>query len=326
MKKLISTVALAAISTTAYANVLMPEISRDGKTRNTSVLAVSQEKRSFIASNYLSQSLETDTVPAVDVDLSQLNMFGAFSANNFSFEGSYQKQDIEIGAADADVKRLDALFGFRVNKSLTLGLGLTENELSTALDDTIIEAGGTLVVNGTTLGASLAHHMLDSGTAEGDYTVLTMAFGKQVKDLSWETGIQYSTKGNDSYTADSRLGVFGNVTKISGNLELDARFKYEYGDYLQSNISDNDYSSLEMSVDAEFLVTPVFYVTPGLEYTMTSLPDYIDADTGILTAKVDLGYRANNLDGTFGLNYATGELEGIDLDGIGFNLNVGYNF
>ena len=326
MKKLISTVALAAISTTAYANVLMPEISRDGKTRNTSVLAVSQEKRSFIAGQYISQSLETDTTPSFDLDITVPSLFGAFSNESFSFEGSYQKSETESIGSDQELARVDLLAGIRAGGSLTLGLGLSVNELSDTLDDTIIEAGGTIVVNGTTLGASLAHHTLNDFLVEGDYTVLTMGFGKQDKSLSWETGIQYTTKGNDAVNTDSRLGVFANGTTIVNSIELDGKFSFEYGDYVQNGGSDNDYSSLSLEMDAEFLMGETFYITPGLEYMSITLPDAFDADTSVFVAKTDFGYRANKLDATFGLSYSTGELQSIDVDGLGFKLNVGYNF
>ncbi|MGI4993968.1 hypothetical protein ACRXCV_15115 [Halobacteriovorax sp. GFR7] len=326
MKKFISAVALTALSTSAYANVLMPEISRDGKTRNTSVLAVSQEKRSFIAGQYISQSLETDTTPSIDVDITNLNLFGAASTDTFSFEGSFDKNKMEAMGSEQDLAELNLLMGFRAGGNLTLGLGLTVDELTETVDDTVIEAGGTIVVNGTTLGASLAHHMVDTPTTEGDYTVLTLAFGKQDKGVSWETGIQYTTKGNDAVLADTRLGVFANGTMIVNDVELDGSLSYEYGDYLQNRATDNDYSQLEISLDAEFLVGPTFYITPGVEFMGTTLPKAADADTSILGVKSDFGYRANGLDTTFGLSYSTGELEGVDVDGLGFNLNVGYSF
>lgn len=326
MKKLISAVALAALSTSAYANVLMPEISRDGKTKNTSVLAVSQEKRSYIAGQYISQALETDTTPSVDLDITFTNLFGAVSTDTFSFEGSYAKNKMEAMGAEEDLAELNILMGFRTGGNLTLGLGLTLDELSDTIDDTVLEAGGTIVVNGTTLGASLAHHMIDTPTTEGDYTVLTLAFGKQDKSVSWETGIQYISKGNDAVLADTRLGVFANGTMIVNDVELDGSLTYEYGDYLQNRSTDNDYSELEISLDAEFLVGPTFYITPGVYLLNTTLPKAADSDSSILSVKSDFGYRADGLDTTFGLSYSTGEIEGIDADGVGFNLNVGYNF
>ncbi|WP_412469946.1 MULTISPECIES: hypothetical protein [unclassified Halobacteriovorax] len=326
MKKFISAVALAALSTSAYANVLMPEISRDGKTKNTSVLAVSQDKRSYIAGQYTSQALETDTTPSIDLDITVTNLFGAVSTDTFSFEGSYAKNKMEAMGSEQDLAELNLLMGFRTGGNLTLGLGLSVDELSDTIDDTIIEAGGTIVVNGTTLGASLAHHMVDAVLTEGDYTVLTLAFGKQDKSVSWETGIQYTTKGNDAVLTDTRLGVFANGTMIVNNVELDGSLTYEYGDYLQNRATDNDYSQLEISLDAEFLVGPTFYITPGIYHLSTTLPKAADSDTSILGVKSDFGYRANGLDTTFGLSYSTGELEGIDADGLGFNLNVGYKF
>lgn len=325
MKRVFKIAAIAALSVSAYSNTLMPEISRDGKSRNTSVLAVSQQKRSFIAGEYTTLTLETDTTPSVDVEYTIPSLAGGFATDKFTFEGYYQNLNLEIGSAEGDISQLSLLTGFRASETLTLGLGLSVNELSASIDDTILEFGGTLLVNGTTLGASVARHTVDNILDDGSYNVLTLGFGNQEKDLSWETGITYTSSGDGIYNGGSRLGVFAAATQVVNGVELDTSFDIVYGDYLDNNSDDNDYTSIMFDFDAEFLVGEGFYITPGLEYTKVDTP--VDsANSSLLALTGDFGYRANKLDATFGLSYGTGDLEGIDVDGLGFKVNVGYAF
>lgn len=325
MKRVFKLAAIAALSLSSYANVLMPEISRDGKTRNTSVMAVSQETRNFVVGDYTMQMLETDTTPSVDVDITMPNLAGGFSSDKFSAEVSYQNMNVEIDSAEGDLSRLDLLMGIRATNKLTLGFGITSNELTAAIDDTVLQFGGTTVVNDTTLGATLEHHMIEAGLAEGDYNVLTLAFGEQNQGVSWETGITYTTTGSGDYNGGSRLGVFAGGTKVVNDVELDANLDFVFGDYLDSDADDNDYTSITFGVDAEFLVGKMYYITPGVEYVMVDTP--VDSsNSSLATLSGDFGYRANKLDATFGLSYTTGDLEEVDLDGFGINFNVGYVF
>lgn len=325
MKRVFKLSAIAALSLSAYANILMPEISRDGKTRNTSVMAVSQSTRTFAYGDYNSTTFEDDASNEVDVAISEI--YGGFSNGKFSMELGYNMQKYESSTSDLDYVDLSILAGFRANDKLTIGFGLISDELTSTTDDTALTIGGTLLVNGTVLGGTITKHNIDAITAEGSYLELTGAFGAAKKDLSWETGIVYKTEGEDDVIVGSRLRVFGNTTYITGLWEFDGSLYYEYGDNQRDVTTDNDYTEIYASFDAKYLVNPTFYITPGFEYYSIDRPQ-TSADYKTMALNTDFGYRnGKGLDATFGLGYiVSGEMSGEDVDGLGFNINVGHVF
>ncbi|AYF45612.1 hypothetical protein BALOs_2618 [Halobacteriovorax sp. BALOs_7] len=325
MKKFFKLAAIAALSLSAYANILMPEISRDGKTRNESLMAVSQSSRNFIAGQLSTVNLEDDFNN--EIDITTTSVYGGFSAESFTMEIGYDNANWDVGSADEDFKDISILAGFKVNERLTLGVGLETSELLNGVDDTGISFGGTLLVEGTVLGGTIARHTYELGSAEGDFILLTGAFGSATKDMSWETGITYQMEGSGDLNTGARLGIFGNATKISGAWEFDGSFNYTFGDYLDEATGDNDYSSIEIEFDAEYLLNKEFYITPGVNYTSVDYPDS-DDDTELVSLNGFVGFRnSQGLDATFGLEYVlSGDIGGDDVDGLGWGINVGYVF
>lgn len=165
------------------------------------------------------------------------------------------------------------------------------------------------------------------GTAEGDFILLTGAFGAAQKDLTWETGITYQLEGSGDLLTGSRLGVFGNITKISGAWEFDTSLNYTYGDYLKNATADNDYSSIDFDFYAEYMLNSQVYITPGVSYASLDQAGTAN-DTDMFTLSGTVGFRnGQGLDASFGLEYVvSGEMGGDDVDGLGWAANVGYAF
>ncbi|MFG1592367.1 hypothetical protein [Halobacteriovorax sp. CON-3] len=328
-KKILCLSALSLISTNVSANFILPEISRDGKTLNTSVIAVSQEKRNFAAAKYEYLSVESDTTPAVEIKQSSPGIFGGFSTNSFSGQLNMEIPTYDMEGVKNHATNFSFLGGYQVNKKLTLGLGYTKSELDISTDESVIAAGGSLKVNDKVLGGSVEYVENKTSATKGGFFVLSAGFGQQDAKNSVEAGVQLMTEGSDDLTTGKRFTLFSSMTKVVNGIEIDGSFTYEFGNYLKgegNSLDGNNYNALYFEFDAEFLVGSNFYITPGINYSAENAPG-VSSDTSDVRIKTDFGYRTKRLDATIGASYIfVGEENDIDYDGLGLSLNVGYLF
>lgn len=322
MKRILSMLALAAISTSAYANILMPEISRDGKTRNRSVLAVAQQDRNFIGADTGVLTIGANSA-GVEADYNTFNLYGGFTNGAFTLEANRGSLDIESSnGSRRDTDSMNLLMGYRFSDDVAFGFGFLYQDLTETVDDSALELGIAIKSNGYTFGASVAFHVVSATLAEGGYNELKAAIGDQDKDYSWEAGLYYLTAGDEDYNGGVRYGIFGSITKIMNNIELDARLRYLGGDYLDvTTNADNDYSNIILSFDAEFLFDR-FYLTPGLEYASNDQPG-TTSDIDLASVNALFGFRSNGLDANAGLSFIYSSDYGSSE---AWTVNLGYKF
>ncbi|MFG1493525.1 hypothetical protein ABMA75_08175 [Halobacteriovorax sp. ZH4_bin.1] len=319
-------ITLSLISASVSANFILPEISRDGKSLNTSVISVSQEKRNFTAIKYEYLSVESDATPAVEIKQSSPGVWGGFSTNGFSGQLNLDIPTYNMEGAKNHATNFSFLGGYQVNKNLTLGLGYTKSELDISTDESVIAAGGSLKVNDKVLGGSIEYVENKTSATKGGFFILSAGFGQQDAKNSVEAGVQLMTEGSDDLTTGKRFTLFSGMTKVVNGIEIDGSFTYEFGNYLkdEDNSSDgNNFNALSFEFDAEFLVGSNFYITPGINYSAENAPG-VSSDTSDVRLKTDFGYRTKRLDATIGVSYVfVGEENDIDYDGLGWSLNIG---
>ncbi|WP_419172932.1 hypothetical protein [Halobacteriovorax sp.] len=329
MKKILIIAALSLPLINANANFFLPEISRDGKTLNTSVLAVSGEARNFAGATYDLSMFKQDDDSSIEYDISTPGAFGAFSAKGFSAQLETKFSQTEIDDQNSSAHIASLLTGYRVNKMMTLGLGYTQDEFDAGVDAQKLEAGGTLTFDGVLFGGSVAYREVDDKTLEGGYFILTAGMGQREKNDVVEAGVQLMTEGSDDLTRGKRFSVFSNMTKLVGSVEIDGSFKFGFGNYYKDDggtTDGNNFTSLEFDIDGEFLVLNNFYITPGLSYASSNAPG-VSEDTSLVKLGSDFGYRNAKLDATLAVDYIfISEKNEVDYDGLGFGLNIAYLF
>ncbi|WP_412471061.1 porin [Halobacteriovorax sp. RT-2-4] len=317
-------IAMAVLSSAAFANTIVPETSRDGKTKNSSVIATTGEMRTFVAGEYNSKTTEADTAGAQEVDTTNMNVYGAWSNKMISVEA-----DINMGEdADTDNDSYGVQAAYRINKQFAVGLGYTMMSQDTASDDeqTKLEIAGSYNMNDLVIGASFAiNSEEDNAGTDGSFNTLTVGVGSNANNMSWEAGLTYTMEEDDAANGmdvGSKFELFAGMTKVVNNIELDGDLSYTTGD--ASATAGGDYTNLVLNFDAEFLVGKMFYITPGLNY---SSEDVAGTETNQLDLSADFGYRANKIDATFGIDYAVmAESNNVDFDSMAWKVNVAYNF
>ncbi|EPZ52316.1 hypothetical protein M902_1928 [Bacteriovorax sp. BAL6_X] len=320
-------ITLSLISASVSANFILPEISRDGKSLNTSVISVSQEKRNFTAIKYEFLSVKSDATPAVEIKQSSPGILGGFSTNSFSGQFNMDIPTYDVEGVKNHATNFSFLGGYQVNNKLTLGIGYTKSELDISTDENVIAAGGSLKVKDKVLGGSVEYVENKTSNTKGGFFVLSAGFGQQDAKNSVEAGVQLMTEGSGDLTVGKRFALFSSMTKVVNGIEIDGSFTYEFGNYLNVNdnaLDGNNYNALFFEFDAEFLVGSNFYITPGINYSAENAPG-ISNDTSNVSLKSDFGYRTKRLDATIGASYVfIGEENDIDYDGLGWSLNIGY--
>ncbi|MFG1499971.1 porin [Halobacteriovorax sp. XZX-3] len=313
-------IAMAVLSSAAFANTIVPETSRDGKTKNSSVIATTGEMRTFVAGEYNSKTTEADTAGAPEVDTTNMNVYGAWSNKMFSVEA-----DINMGEdADTDNDSYGVQAAYRINKQFAVGLGYTmmSQDTTPETDMSKLEIAGSYNMNDLVIGASFAINSYEQGTTDGSFNTLTVGVGSNANNMSWEAGLTYTMEEDEDLDVGSKFELFAGMTKVVNNIELDGDLSYETGD--ASATAGGDYTNLELNFDAEFLVGKMFYITPGLNY---SSEDDNGSETNQLDLSADFGYRANKIDATFGIDYAVmAEENNVDFDSMAWKVNVAYNF
>lgn len=329
MKRAFKISVIVALSLSAYSNTLMPEVSRDGKTLNSSVLAVSQESRNFAGLTYEKAMLELDDTSALDYDLTTPGAYGAFSANGFSAQLITKFSTAELDKAQSSYEEVSLLTGYIVNEKMTLGLGYSLDEYSSDVNAQKLEAGGTLKFDDVVFAGSVAYREVDETNLDGGYFILTAGMGQQDKYSLMEAGARLMSEGSDNLTRGKRFSIFSNMTKIVQGIEIDGSLNFGFGNYLKDEDDANDgnnYTSLDFSFDAEFLLAKGFYVTPGFAYSSNNAPGVTD-DTSAFKIGADLGYRYTNFDATVAVDYIfVGEENDVDYDGISTSLDIAYLF
>ncbi|MGI4993971.1 hypothetical protein ACRXCV_15130 [Halobacteriovorax sp. GFR7] len=311
-------IAMAVLSSAAFANTIVPETSRDGKTKNASVIATTGEMRTFVAGEYNSTDLETDTTPANKDEVTNMNLYGAWSNKMFSVEADLNMADDN----DTDVNTYGVQAAYRINKQFGLGLGYTMEDTDPNSEDSTIEIAGSYNMNDLVIGASFAIVSEDNGTTDGSHNRLTLGVGSNANNMSWEAGLVFDLEEkDDDITSASRTKLFAGATKVINNIEFDGDITYTTGD---NTVAGGDYTKYTIDFDAEFLVGKMFYITPGLAY---SNEDADGAETTKFDLSADFGYRANKIDATFGIDYTVaGESSNVDFDGMAWKVNVAYLF
>lgn len=321
MKKLYVAATLACLSTTAFANTIVPEISRDGKTKNNSVIAVTNQMRTFVAGEYDSGTRENDAT-SNEIDYSNLNFYGGWANKMLTLEA-----DVNMGEYDDnDVNMYDFQFGYRINEQFALGLGYGVVDTDPDNEDTDLEIAASYNMKGLIIGASFAIVSEDNGTIDGSHNEITLGVGSNSDNMSWEAGLVFMLEEDgDDITSPSRTQLFAGATKIMNNMELDGDISYTMGD---ASVAGGDFSGIDINFDVEIMVGKMFYITPGLIYETT---DNDTTETTEFALSADFGYRANKIDATFGIDYyITDESEtaGVttEYDNMEWAINVAYLF
>lgn len=320
MNKIFMAATLVGLTTTAFANTIVPETSRDGKTKNNSTIAVTQEMRTFVAAEYNSSSLEPDI--GGDIDTTNFDLYGGWSNDMVSIEADLIFGNIDTGATDNDSTTYDVKAGFRLNKNFALGLGYQMIDTDPDNEDSVIEIAASFNMNDLIIGGSFSLVDEDNGTIDGSHNRIILGLGSNKDNMSWEAGLQFDLEEkDDDIKSPTRTKIFAGMTTVLNNTELDGDIDYTTGDYTTAG---GDYSQFHLNFDAEFMVGEMFYITPGLEYQTT---DNDGTDTNQLDLSADFGYRANKIDATFGIDYAImGEVGNVDFDEMAWKVNVAYLF
>lgn len=322
MKKMTGIIAMAVLSSAAFANTIVPEISRDGKTKNGSAIAVTQEMRTFVAGEYNMNTREADTTGSVEAETTNMNVYGGWANKMFTVEADLNLGNVEQGASDVDSTTYGVQAGYRINKAFALGLGYTMEDTDPNSEDSTIEIAGSYNMNDLVIGASFAIVSEDNGTTDGSHNRLTLGVGSNANNMSWEAGLVFDLEEkDDDVTSASRTTLFAGATKIVNNIELDGDLSFVTGD---NTVAGGDYTAYGFNFDAEFLVGKMFYITPGLAYMNE---DADGTESSQLDFSADFGYRANKIDATFGIDYALmAEEADVDQDDMTIKVNVAYLF
>ncbi len=345
MKKITGVIALAVLSSAAFANTIVPETSRDGKTKNSSAIATTQQMRTFVAGEYNSANLEFDTTTPAEEDTTNLNFYGGWANKMITVEADINMGDSEeTGDPSEDNSEYSLLAGYRINKQIAVGLGYTmgsEDSISggvnTEIDTSRIEIAASYNMADLTLGLSFGINSKEQGNKDDSWNTLTVGVGSNANNMSWEAGLNYHMESGDAATEfnmGSKWELFAGMTKVINNIEIDADLTYASGDAYATPAAgaNNDYSNLDFNVDAEFLVGKMFYITPGLYYSNKEESYETVSRLGL---SADFGYRANRVDATFGIDYDLSsnyestdptDLADVDFDRLAWKVNVAYNF
>ncbi|MFG1592368.1 hypothetical protein [Halobacteriovorax sp. CON-3] len=320
MKNIFMAATLVGLTTTAFANTIVPETSRDGKTKNDSTIAVTQEMRTFVAAEYNSSNLEPDT--GGDIDTTNFDFYGAWSNKMVSIEADLDFGNVDTGATDTDFTVYDIKAGFRLTKEFALGLGYQMVDTDPNSEDSVIEIAASFNMNDLIFGGSFSLVDEDNGTIDGSHNRIILGLGSNKDNMSWEAGLQFDLEEkDDDIKSPTRTKIFAGMTTVLNNTELDGDIDYTTGDFTTAG---GDYSQFHLNFDAEFMLHKMFFIAPGIEYTLT---DNDGTDTKQLDLSADFRYRMNGIDATFGVDYAViGEVGTVDYDEMAWKVNVAYLF
>lgn len=275
------------IYSSAFANTIVPEASRDGKTLNRSALAVAFDKRNFVGA----QAYDGDYLGE------NVQLFGGTYVDEFSFEAKVDFDDVFFDNDFYDVKA-----GYRFSEKMALAIGASASDF---IDDPSVEVGLSTISKNLIIAGSLTANFRDN--ADDNFT-LTVGLGQDDEELSWEAGIRYDLNDNE----DDLLSIFAGTTKVVNNVELDGDIEIKTRD---------EFTELYVNFDTELLIQKEFYVTPGVFFNYREVGNNDDDYLGI---SGDFGYRANQIDATAGLDYVISDND--RRDGLQWRINAAYFF
>ncbi|MFG1484703.1 hypothetical protein [Halobacteriovorax sp. RZ-2] len=328
MKKQIFALSLL-LSSTAFANRVMPEISKDGKTRHSSSMAVANDRRQFFNTQFEGGSAEIQDIDTLDS--SDFDINGAFGNRVFSAEFSYNDnvgfaQTRPIITEVGHNREAVLLMGFRPVDLVSFGFGYRniERDMQNKNINTFeVEASTMFNINRVSFGGAYKY-VKPNSQRHGYYADLTLAGGYLDEVLSAEAGLSVKTKSQELNRGTRKEFFIGGTRKYS-NLEFDTDFEYESGD---NGYETGDYKRMKFNFDLEVLYTKYLYVTPGIEYRNLEINN---SSSEQIYTSVDFGYREAGMDITLAFDYlADGNLEianqDIKLDQYRVTLGMGYQF
>ncbi len=317
------------ISSTTLANRIMPEISKDGKTRHKSSMAVANDRRQFFNTQFKGGSADIANVDAVDS--SDFDIDGAFANRVFSAEFSYndtvgftetQPIQSEIGHN----REALLLLGFRPIDAISFGLGYRniERDLDNNFNSYDIEASAVYNINNNVSLAGAYRYNKASTQRDGHFNSYTFGAGYQDEVLSAEAGAIFKANSLAQERGDLYEFFIG-ATRKYHDFEFDTDIEYEFGDIYYVS---GDYTRMKFNFDVEYLFTKYLYVTPGVDYRKLEIDN---TSSEQLYTSLDFGYREAGMDVTFGIDYlADGTLkltnQDIELDQWRITLGMGYFF
>lgn len=363
MKRII-TGALALSMGSALAGNVMPEMSRDGKTKNDNLgVAWSMRKAAVISYDTITTDNESTTSGTTTTTgenkTTNLNPYVFFNHGAISTEFSYNMNKTEFTAKaggtnnDDDTNTMDLDVAYRINNmfAATLGYGSSKNEDTDAGSPTDETNTRDITLgfsynhgNGLIAGLSYSLSNTETGTTtmrDVDYNVLSLGVGYQNwnnKD-GYSVEAFYQTRGKEQgdLVSGSRNSV-GDHT----NLELQALYAmgswevdFNFGKSSTENYAGTtEAKTTSFGLDFEYMINANIYVTPGYASTKTETETtgntFVPENT-VNTISLEAGYRTSQWDANLDLAKVTDEnvtssTNTVDNDGMRIGVNFGYFF
>lgn len=363
MKRII-TGALALSMGSALAGNVMPEMTRDGKTKNDNLgVAWSMRKAAVISYDTLTTDNETTTSGTTTTTgenkTTGLNPYLFFNHGAISAELSYDMDKVEFTANaggtnnDDDTNTIDLDAAYRINNmfAATLGYKSAKNEDTDAGSATDETNTSDLTFgfsynhgNGLIAGVSYSLSSTETGTTtlrDVDYNVISLGAGYQNwnnKD-GYSVEAFYQTRGKEEgdLVSGSRnsVGDWTNLelqgTYAMGSWELDATFGKSSTETFNGL---TEVKATTFGFDFEYMINANIYVTPGYATVKTETEttgQTFTPETTVSTISLEAGYRTSMWDAT--LDLASIKNENIsssttttDNDGMRIGVNFGYFF
>ncbi|WP_419168114.1 hypothetical protein [Halobacteriovorax sp.] len=329
-KKILSFLVLTQLS--VFANRVMPEVSKDMKTRNSSSMAVANERRSYLDVATFGYDAEIEGVD--DLDSSDFDINGAFANRWLSVEFGYSENasfgETEPILTEVGYRReATLLLGFRPIDMFSFGLGYRNLENDSNLGNKKnfnryeVEASTTFNYERIVFGGAYKY-VKPRSDQHGYYSDITFGTGYLDEVLSFEAGISFKTKSLELSRGD-RMEFFIGGTRRFHNMEFDTDLEYEYGD---GGYESGDYNRYDFSFDFEYLITKFIYLTPGFRLQKIELNN---SEVSSQLLSFDFGYREDGLEVTFGFEkLISGDIiisgNSNDIDLFKFTVDAGYSF
>ena len=363
MKRII-TGALALSMGSALAGNVMPEMTRDGKTKNDNLgLAWSKRKAAVISYDTLTTDNESTvsgtTTTTGENKTTNVNPYVFFNHGAISTEFSYGMNKTEFTAKnngtnnDDDTNTIDLDVAYRISDmfAATVGYGSSKNEdtdagsATTELNTRDVTLGFSYNHgNGMIAGLSYSLSNTETGTStmrDVDYSVISLGAGYQNwngKD-GYSVEAFYQTRGKEE--GDVISGGKASVGDMT-NLELQATYAmsaWEIDFNLGKSSTETFDGTTEVKatsygLDFEYGITSEIYVTPGYAVTKTETETTgatFTPETTVNTISLEAGYRTAMFDANIDLAKITNENKSAsttttDNDGTRIAVNFGYFF
>jgi hypothetical protein len=359
LKKILTSAAAVALTTTAFAGNIMPEMTRQGLNDSDNGLGLAWSKRNTAGLKFSSDSYDTEqTAKTGEVETTAMTPFVFFNHDMISVEFDYNDGEVETTpvtgtATKTESTAYDLKSAYRINNmfAATLGYNSTEGKTSTTTTTTSnIELGfsynhGNGMIAGLGYTLSNAEVEASSITRDVDFNKLTLGVGYQ----NWNNRDGYSVEVSYDMQSDEKgdvvSGSFASVKKVSNlvfqgtyamaELQVDGSLTLGTDEGTQTgDLSENKRTVLDLAAEYEF--TSNIYGFTG--FNMNN-EEWTDQDPGVTsveeeklnTIKLGAGYRTAMFDASLELNKVSGEdtttgSTATDKDGMGWAVAFAYNF